>query len=105
MKRIALLVIISALACAKQEPLPSRTTTAPKEDVYQMTGTLLSRDPAKNTINIDNKEVSGKMMAMKMDYEVRGVKVAELPADGTVVEVTMHYVNGSYYVTDVKVKK
>ena len=42
---------------------------------------------------------------MKMDYELRGAKVAELPPDGTPVEVTVHDTNGSYYVTDVKPKK
>ena len=45
------------------------------------------------------------MMAMKMDYELRGAKVAELPRDGTPVEVTVHDTNGAYYVTDVKQKK
>jgi hypothetical protein len=70
-----------------------------------MTATIVSRDPAKNTVNLDNKEVPGQMMAMKMDYELRGAKVSDLPPDGTAVEVTMHDVNGAYYVTDVKPKK
>jgi len=70
-----------------------------------MNATIISRDPVKNTVNLDNQEVPGKMMAMKMDYEVRGAKVADLPADGTAVVVTVHDVNGSYYVTDVKAKK
>ena len=70
-----------------------------------MTATIVSRDPAKNTVNLDNAEVPGKMAAMKMDYELRGAKAAELPPDGTAVEVTVHDTNGSYYVTDVKPKK
>ena len=70
-----------------------------------MTATIVSRDPAKNTVNLDNKEVPGEMAVMKMDYELRGAKVSELPADGTPVEVTVHDVNGSYYVTGVKPKK
>ena len=70
-----------------------------------MTATIVSRDPAKNTVNLDNEEVPGKMAAMKMDYEMRGAKASELPPDGTPVVVTMHEANGSYYVTDVKVKK
>ena len=69
-----------------------------------MTATIVSRDPAKNTLNLDNKEVPGKMEAMKMDYEVRGAKVSELPADGAAVEVTVHDANGTYYVSDVKRK-
>lgn len=43
------------------------------------------------------------MAAMKMDYELRGAKVPDLPADGTPVEVTVH--DGNAYVTDVKPKK
>ena len=70
-----------------------------------MTATIVSRDPAKNTVNLDNKEVAGEMPAMKMDYELRGAKASELPPDGTAVVVTVHDANGSYYVTDVKVKR
>jgi hypothetical protein len=46
----------------------------------------VSRDPAKNTASLDNVEVPGRIAAMKMDYELRGAKVAELPPDGTPVE-------------------
>ena len=38
---------------------------------------------------------------MKMDYELRGAKVAELARDGTPVEVTVHDTNGADYITDV----
>jgi hypothetical protein len=88
------------MACSKQsEP------GAPDEKTYPMTATIVSRDPAKNTVNLDNKEVPGEMAAMKMDYELRGAKVSDLPPDGTSVVVTVHDVNGSYYVTDVKPQK
>jgi Cu/Ag efflux protein CusF len=76
-----------------------------KEKTYPMTATIVSRDPARNTVNLDNKEVPGEMAAMKMDYELRGAKVTELPPDGTPVEVTVHDVNGKYYITEVKAKK
>ena len=99
MKR-SLLVILIAIACSKQSPPAMKSETT-----YPMTATIVSRDPAKNTVNLDNKEVPGEMAAMKMDYELRGAKVAELPPDGTPVEVTVHDTNGSYYVTDVKPKK
>jgi hypothetical protein len=49
--------------------------------------------------------VPGEMGAMKMDYELRGAKAADLPADGTLVVVTVHDVNGSYQITDVKPQK
>jgi hypothetical protein len=66
---------------------------------------IVSRDPMKNTVNLDNKEVPGEMAAMKMDYELRGAKADSIPPDGTAVEVTVHDVNGAYYITDVKPKK
>ena len=105
MKRLLITtLVLLALACSKQSET-SPPSTAAKEKTYPMTATIVSRDPAKNTVNLDNKEVPGEMAAMKMDYELRGAKVTDLPADGTPVEVTVHDVNGSYHVTDVKPKK
>ena len=42
------------------------------------------------------------MMAMKMEYPVRGANVDALPGDGATVVVTMHDRDGKLYVTDVK---
>src|SRR6476620_10036492 len=105
MKRLLIttLTILALTACSKESQ--TSTTSASKETTYAMTATIVSRDPAKNTLNLDNAEVPGKMAAMKMDYELRGAKVAEVPADGAVVIVTVHDTNGTYYVTDVKPKK
>src|SRR2546423_4673428 len=105
MKRLLIttLIAVAVVACSKQTQ--TSTPAASNETTYPMTATIVSRDPAQNTVNLDNVEVPGKMAAMKMDYELRGAKVAELPPDGTPVEVTVHDTNGSYYVTDVKPKK
>ena len=105
MKRLVIttLIVFAVVACSKQAQ--TNTPAASKEKSYPMTATIVSRDPAKNTVNLDNKEVPGEMASMKMDYELRGAKVAELPPDGAPVEVTVHDMNGSYYVTDVKAKK
>jgi hypothetical protein len=92
--------MVLTIACSKQS-LPAATN----EKTYPMTATIVSRDPKKNSVNLDNKEVPGEMAAMKMDYELRGAKVTSLPPDGTPVEVTVHDHNGSYYITDVKTKK
>src|SRR5437773_12273856 len=104
MKRVLSVALIAfAMACSKQTQTNAPAASA--EKTYPMTATIVSRDPAKNTVNLDNKEVPGKMMAMKMDYELRDAKVSGLPPDGTPVVVTMHDVNGAYYVTDVKPRK
>jgi Cu/Ag efflux protein CusF len=104
MKRIAMATLVTlAVACSKSSQ--TNTPAASKEKTYPMTATIVSRDPAKNTVNLDNKEVQGEMAAMKMDYEVRGAKVASLPPDGTAVEVTVHDASGSTYITGVKAKR
>lgn len=105
MKRLltVTLIVLALAACSKETQ--TSTPAASKETTYPMTATIVSRDPAKNTVNLDNVEVPGKMAAMKMDYELRGAKVAELPPDGVVVVVTVHDTDGAYYVTDVKPKK
>ena len=105
MKRLLIttLFALTIVACSKETQ--TSTPTPSKEKTYEMTATIVSRDPAKNTINLDNKEVPGEMAAMKMDYELRGAKVASIPPDGTPVVVTVHDANGSYYVTDVKPRK
>jgi len=105
MKRLLItaLITLTVVACSKETQ--TSTSDASKEKTYAMTATIVSRDPAKNTVNLDNKEVPGEMAAMKMDYELRGAKAAELPPDGTPVVVTVHDVNGSYYITDVKPQK
>ena len=93
MKRLLMLAAIAILiGCSKP---PAGTT-------YQMTATIVSRDVANNSVNLDNKEVPGKMEAMKMDYIVRGANVGTLPPDGTAVNVTVHDESGKVYVTDVK---
>ncbi len=107
------LTILTLVSCSKKEtynapasntvaPTASTTSVSAAEEAYPMTATIVSRDPAKNTVNLDNKEVPGRMGAMKMAYELRGAKVGSLPADGTPVVVTMHDQNGKYWISDVK---
>src|SRR5258708_179652 len=102
MKRISIAtpLVLAIVACSK--PAQTSMPSTGNEKTFSMTATIVSRDTAKNTVNLDNEEVPGRMPAMKMDYELRGAKVSELPADGTPVDVTVHDTNGSYYVTEVK---
>jgi hypothetical protein len=119
MTAVVLLTILSSVGCARQEmkapdtkapntqvPAPNDTAanaTAPAaEKTYPMTATIISRDPGRNTLYLDNKEVPGEMPAMKMDYELRGAKVATAPKDGSPVVVTVHDRDGSVWITDVK---
>ena len=96
-RRIAFTLII-AFACAcggKSEP-------AANENRYAMTATIVSRDPAENTVTMDNKEIPGFMEAMRMDYRVRDAKVNALPPNGTAVTASLHERDGNYWITDVR---
>jgi len=79
-----------------------KTEPPPKENVYPMTATIISRDPAQNSVSLDNKEVPGVMDPMRMDYALRGAKVDALPPDGTPVDVKLHESDGRYWISDVK---
>jgi hypothetical protein len=109
---IALIVVLTA--CAKTETTMTQTeappttttaatTTAPAAvKTHVMNGVLVSRDTAKNTVNIDNEDIPGVMAPMKMDYGLRGATVDALPPDGSKVTMTLHDQNGTYWVSDVK---
>lgn len=111
----SLALIVALVACAKSETTTTQTeapptTTTPATTppaaakTYTMNGVIVSRDAAKNTVNIDNEDVPGVMAPMKMDYELRGATVESLPPDGSKVTMTLHDQNGTYWVTDVKPK-
>ena len=96
----ALFVLLLAVAgCADEQPRP---LSEPGETLYTVRGVILSRDAAQNSLNLDHEEIPGFMTAMKMDYNVRGAKVAELPADKTRIEARLHVTPRSYWITDVK---
>lgn len=96
--RIAVIFTVLLLACG------GKHSTAP-EKTYAMTATMVSRDPAQNTITLDNKAMPGVMEAMRMDYPVRGANVTALPKDGAPVNAILHEQDGQYWVTDVKARK
>ena len=80
---------------------PAASTAAQAAETYPITGTIVSRNEAKNEIRTDHDEIPGFMKAMEMSYEVRGAKVAELPADGSRFRGTLHVSDDGYWLTDV----
>lgn len=77
------------------------TAAAAATETYPITGTIVSRNEAKNEIRTDHDEIPGFMKAMEMSYEVRGVKVGELPADGSRFRGTLHVSDDGYWLTDI----
>jgi protein SCO1/2 len=102
MKRSAALFVLLLLSFACADDEQPRPVSEPGEKLYTVRGVILSRDPAQNSLHLDHEEIPGFMTAMKMDYNVRGAKVAELPADKTRIEARLHVTPRSYWITDVK---
>lgn len=102
MKRVVYVLLAAVLlaACAeREEPKP---LSEPGEKLYVVRGVILSRDANLNTLNLDHEAIPGFMEAMKMDYAVRGAKVAELPANQKRIEAKLHVTERSYWITDIK---
>jgi hypothetical protein len=103
MKRLAfgLLVLALLFACSGAED-PSKPLSEPGEKLYTLRGVVLSRDVTRNSLNLDHERIPDFMEAMTMDYNVRGAKVEQLPADKTRIEAKLHVTERSYWITDVK---
>ena len=103
MKRLSfcLLLLVLLFGCAPAED-PSKPLSEPGEKLYTVRGVVLSRDVTRNSLNLDHERIPDFMEAMKMDYNVRGVKVEKLPADKTRIEAKLHVTERAYWITDVK---
>ena len=101
MKRLLFLpLILAVLACAdREQPKP---LSEPGERLYDVRGVILSRDPERNTLNLDHEAIPGFMEAMTMDYAVRGAEVKALPGDKKRIEAKLHVTDRGYWITDVK---
>ncbi|MBV8517855.1 MAG: copper-binding protein [Acidobacteria bacterium] len=103
MKRLMLACVLALFAagCGGSDD-KAKPVSEPGEKLYEMHGTIVSRNPADNSLHIDHDAIPGFMEAMAMDYTVRGAKVASLPPDRTRVAARLHVTDRSYWITDVK---
>ena len=102
MKRAAAVLGLLLLAASCNAKSKTKPLDVPGQKVYSMTGKIVSRDGAANTVNLDHEAIPGLMEAMTMDYSVRGAKVDSLPPDGTKISARLHVVDDRYWLTDVK---
>jgi protein SCO1/2 len=102
MQKVAVVVAaLFVLACAKAK-IEKQPLSEPGETVYPLRGVVVGRDVADNTLRVDHEQIPGYMEAMTMDYPVRGVAVAALPADKSRVEAKLHVHDDRVWLTDVK---
>jgi protein SCO1 len=101
MKRAVILCIaLAVIACSEESK--EKPPSEPGEKLYTVRGVILSRNDTANTVFMDHEEIPGFMTAMKMDYAVRGAKVADLPPDKSRVEAKLHVTERAYWITDVR---
>ena len=105
MKRAIAVAVAAALALALACTPNEKPLSAPNENVYPLTGKIVSRDAADNTLRIDHEAIPGFMEAMTMDYSVRGASVALLPPNGARVSAKLHVTDSAYWLTDVRAAK
>ena len=97
----SLLLLLLLAACAG-EAKPPKPLSEPGEKLYTVRGKILARDAGDNTLKLDHEAIPGFMEAMVMDYSVRGVEVAQLPANQARIEAKLHVTDDGYWLTDVK---
>jgi hypothetical protein len=100
MKRVLLLLLLALLAAGcREEPKP---VSEPGEKLYPLTGVILSRNESYNSLRIQHETIPGYMVAMTMEFPVRGADVESLPPDRSRITATLHVVQSSFWITDVK---
>jgi Copper binding periplasmic protein CusF. len=98
-----MLLLFVLLSCSESKKRPiDKPLSEAGEKTYVLKGKIVGRDPGDNTLTVDHEAIAGYMEAMTMEYPVRGVAVASLPADSTAIEATLHVHDTSYWLTQVK---
>lgn len=110
MKRTSLTLAIVALlalaGCKGEAPATDGATGSGgppvTEKVFDLEGTIVSRDTAASTLKIHHKAIGDWMESMTMVFPVRGMEFASLPADGANITAKVHVAStGDFWVTDV----
>lgn len=74
----------------------SKSTTA---KVYEVTGKVVSLDPAKKVVSLDHEDIPGFMKAMTMEFPVADAKLLDGMKAGDAVRGKITAEGGSYAVT------
>lgn len=75
---------------------PSKSASA---KVYDVTGKVVSLDPAKKVVTLDHEDIPGFMKAMTMEFPVADAKLLDGMKAGDAVRGTITADGGSYAIT------
>jgi protein SCO1/2 len=102
MKRAIVVALAVLFIAACGEERKSKPLSELGEKLYDVHGKIISRDARANSLTVDHRAIPGFMEAMTMEYPVRGVEVATLPANNAQIAAKLHVTERSYWLTDVK---
>lgn len=99
-----LAVAVAAVALAGcQNPSGSSASSKPAgAKVYEVTGKVVSLDPATKAVTLDHEDIPGFMKAMTMEFPVADAKVLDGMKAGDAVRGTITADGGSYAVTSLE---
>jgi protein SCO1/2 len=83
---LALAASLLAFAVGCQNSGKVASPTAASDKVYDLRGTVVAVDAAKNTVTLDHEDIPGLMRAMKMSFTVEDHKILTDLKEGDKVE-------------------
>lgn len=96
---LAATVLTTALAGCQNQPGSSAASKPAGTKVYDVTGKVVSLDPAKKVVTLDHEDIPGFMKAMTMEFPVADAKLLDGMKPGDAVRGKITADGGSYAVT------
>jgi protein SCO1/2 len=78
---------------------PPTAPPAADDKGYDIKGTVMSVDSAKQTVNLDHEDVPGVMKGMRMDFRVEDAKLLEGLHEGDRVQGRFKKTDAGYLIT------
>lgn len=99
---LAATVAAAALAGCQNPSSSSAASQSAGAKVYDVTGKVVSLDPAKKVVTLDHEDIPGFMKAMTMEFPVADAKLLDGVKVGDAVRGKITAGGGSYAVTSLE---
>jgi Cu/Ag efflux protein CusF len=96
---VAATAVVSGCNNPSDSSAPAKTSNA---KVYDVTGKVVSFDPAKKVVTLDHEDIPGFMKAMTMEFPVADAKLLDGLKAGDAVRGKITSEGGGYAVTSLE---
>lgn len=97
--RASTAVAVVAAVLAGCQSQTGTTTATDAARVYDVTGKVVSLDPAKKVVKLDHEDIPGLMKAMTMEFAVEDAKLLDGLKPGDAVHGKLKAESGKYVIT------